>query len=253
MKLNIVPAAAGIQWVKLGLRTFFKQPLALAALVFMYGAIGLAMLIVPVVGPLLVMAMVPLGTLGLMAATRVSEHGDFPMPAVLFTGLRASRERLVAMLVLGGLYAACILAIDQLVMLLIDVPTEGKTVIEVVQSSEFRLSFIVSAILYLPVSLAFWHAPALVHWHGVPAVKSLFFSFVACLRNSRAFLVYGLAWVGIALALLLVSAVAALVSPWFFGVVFGAGSTILTIAFYISIYFTFRDSFLEGEENGDPQ
>ena len=32
MKLHIVPAAAGLQWVKLGFRTFLKQPLALAAL-----------------------------------------------------------------------------------------------------------------------------------------------------------------------------------------------------------------------------
>jgi len=26
----------------------------------------------------------------------------------------------------------------------------------------------------------FWHAPALVHWHGVSPLKSLFFSLVAC-------------------------------------------------------------------------
>ena len=45
----------------------------------------------------------------------------------------------------------------------------------------------------------FWHAPALVHWHGVPPVKSLFFSLVACLRNFWAFTVFGLAWVGVLL------------------------------------------------------
>ena len=30
MKLNIVPARTGLLWVKLGVRTFVKQPLALA-------------------------------------------------------------------------------------------------------------------------------------------------------------------------------------------------------------------------------
>ena len=38
MKLNIVSARTGIQWVKLGVQTFFKQPLALAGLFFMYMA-----------------------------------------------------------------------------------------------------------------------------------------------------------------------------------------------------------------------
>jgi hypothetical protein len=27
-------------------------------------------------------------------------------------------------------------------------------------------------VLYLPLSLLFWHAPGLVHWHGVPPVKA---------------------------------------------------------------------------------
>src|SRR4051812_2807021 len=93
MKLNIVPASTGIQWVKLGMRTFLKQPLALAALVFMYSTIAFAMLLIPLAGPFLMMAMVPMGTLGLMAATRVAENKAFPMPTILFTAFRASRER----------------------------------------------------------------------------------------------------------------------------------------------------------------
>ena len=39
MKLNIVPARTGIEWVKLGIQTFFKQPLALAGLFFLFMAI----------------------------------------------------------------------------------------------------------------------------------------------------------------------------------------------------------------------
>ena len=35
MKLNIVPARTGLQWVKLGLRTFMQQPFALTALFFL--------------------------------------------------------------------------------------------------------------------------------------------------------------------------------------------------------------------------
>ncbi|HUR90154.1 MAG TPA: BPSS1780 family membrane protein [Ramlibacter sp.] len=248
MKLNIVPAATGITWVKLGLRTFLKQPLALAALVFMYATFAITVLIVPLAGPFLVSAFVPIATLGLMAATRVAETSEFPLPTVLFTAFRASRDRIAAMLVLGAIYAVAVYAIASLVALLVPVPVDGKTPAEIFQTDEFGINVILSAVFYVPVSLAFWHAPALVHWHGVPPVKSLFFSFVACVRNARAFLVYALAWMGIVIAIVIASALAAAVSPWLSGVVFGATSTIATIAFYISIYFTFRDSFLEDED-----
>ena len=39
MKLNLVPARTGVLWVKLGIRTFFRQPLALAGLFFMFMAL----------------------------------------------------------------------------------------------------------------------------------------------------------------------------------------------------------------------
>lgn len=249
MKLNIVPARQGLQWVRLGLQTFMKQPLAMAALLFIYATIAFTMLIVPLAGPFLVSAMVPIATLGLMAATRVAETSGFPLPGVLFTAFRASRERIRAMIVLGALYSVSVFAVAFLVETVLPVPTEGKTPIEIFQSTEFAINVLLTAVLYLPVSLAFWHAPALVHWHGVPPVKSLFFSFVACLRNGRAFLVYGLAWLGVFAAVLVASAIAAAISPWLSGLVFGAGSTIATIAFYVSIYFTFRDSFLDADNN----
>lgn len=249
MKLNIVPASRGLQWVRLGFRTFMKQPLALSALVLMYALLGLALLVLPLVGPFLALAVAPVATLGLMAATKVAQQNAFPMPAVLFTGLRASRERVRSMIVLGALYALALMLLGLVVALIVPVSYEGRGTAEIAQSDEFRLRVLLTALFYTPFSLAFWHAPALVHWHGVPAVKSLFFSFVACMRNLRAFAVYGLAWVGIGIAVLAASGVAAAMSPWLAAVVFGAASTIATIAFYISLYFTFRDSFLDEDEN----
>jgi hypothetical protein len=254
MKLNIVPAARGTQWVKLGMQTFMKQPLALAALIFMYMTVGVIMLAVPYIGPFLVVAIVPMGTLGLMSATKVAETNTFPMPAVLLTAFRASRDRVRAMFVLGALYALAVVVIALLLRLLVDVPdVAGKNAAEIAQSPEVAQALLsamlLAMVLYLPVSLAFWHAPALVHWHGVPPVKSLFFSFVACVRNAGAFAVYGLTWLGVAVVIAAASELAALISPWLSGVVFGAASTLATIAFYISIWFTFRDSFQGAEDN----
>lgn len=259
MKLNIVPARTGVQWVRLGMQTFLKQPLALAALVFMYSTIAVAMLLVPYLGALLAMAVVPAGTLGLMAATKVAETSAFPMPHVLLTGFRASRERVRALLVLGVMYAAAIVIISLVVHAIVQVPdVAGKDPSEFMQTPEFLEAMVSvmlwSSLFYLPVSLAFWHAPALVHWHGVPPVKSLFFSFVACVRNAGAFIVYGLVWLGVFFAAALATSLAGLVSAWLSGVVLGATATLAGIVFYISIWFTFRDSFLDAEGNpGDTQ
>ena len=71
---------------------------------------------------------------------------------------------------------------------------------EMAESDAFQARAVGRMALYLPLSLAFWHAPALVHWHGVPPAKSLFFSFVACFRNFGALTVFGLVWVGVFLA-----------------------------------------------------
>ena len=45
--------------------------------------------------------------------------------------------------------------------------------------------------------MLFWHAPALVYWHGTPPAKALFFSATAVLRNAGAYLAFGLGWMGV--------------------------------------------------------
>ena len=104
MKLNIVPWRAGIVWVKLGIRTFFKQPLALAGLFFMFMAVMTLASQLPYLGFALAMALLPAATLGLMVATREAADGRFPMPLVLLAAFRAGRQQARAMLLLGVLY-----------------------------------------------------------------------------------------------------------------------------------------------------
>jgi hypothetical protein len=103
---------------------------------------------------------------------------------------------------------------------------------------------IVTSVLYLPLGLLFWHAPALVHWHGVSPLKSLFFSLVACLRNFRAFVVFGLTW--LALLILAVASVtlagALLGNPLVSNILFPL-LLLMTAMFFTSLYFTFRATF----------
>jgi hypothetical protein len=254
MKLNIVPARAGIQWVKLGLVTFFKQPLALAGLFFMYITAATVLSLLPVVGLVLALAIVPAATLGLMAATQEAIKGRFPMPTVLVSAFRAGRQRLRAMLVLGFLYAAACMAVMALVALLVDVPAQSRAATaEAVLSPQFQLAMLVGTALYLPVSLAFWHAPALVHWHGVSPAKSLFFSLVACLRNATALLMFGVAWMlVIFVAALLIGVVAVITgNPQVAATALMPLGLLVTAMFSTSLYFTFRDSFVATP--GDPE
>ena len=215
MKLNIVPARTGLTWVKLGIQTFFKQPLALA--------------------------IVPAATLGLMAATQEATKGKFPMPAILVSAFRAGQQRARAMLVLGFLYAAACLLIVSIVPLFFDVPVSRESAL----TPEMQGVMLVVMLLYLPVSVLFWHAPALVHWHGVTPVKSLFFSLVACLRNFGAFAVFGLAWsavfVGVGIAVTLVAT--GVGGPTAAGAAMFPAAMLLAAMFFTSIYFTYQASF----------
>jgi hypothetical protein len=241
MKLNLVPARTGITWVKLGIQTFFKQPLALAGLFFMYMAAATLASLIPYIGVVLALAIVPAATLGLMAATQEATKGRFPMPAILVSAFRAGRQRARAMLVLGFLYAAACLLIVSVVPLFFDLPVSRESAL----SPDMQGAMLLVMILYLPISVLFWHAPALVHWHGVPPVKSLFFSAVVCFRNAGAYALFGLTWmvllmlIGVGVSLvagLLASpeAAAALIMPT---------ALLMAAMFSTSLFFTFRDSF----------
>ncbi len=257
MKLNIVPARTGLLWVKLGMRTFFRQPLALSGLFFMFMALMSVASVVPVVGTALALALLPAATLGLMAATQEASKGNFPMPLILLTAFRAGRQQLRAMLVLGALYAAGFLAVMGISTLFDGGKFArlyllgGKITPELVNAPDFQMAMWAATALYLPLSLLFWHAPALVYWHNVPPVKSLFFSLVACFRNLGALTVYGLAWLAVFMgAGLVVMLAATLVGSSEFGATMLVPVVLMIAAmFFTSIYFTVRDSFVtpEGE------
>ena len=83
MKLNLVPPRQGLLWVRLGMKTFWRQPLAMAGLFFMYMASVTVLSLVPMLGIGLSLVLLPAATLGLMAATREAANGKFPMPTVL--------------------------------------------------------------------------------------------------------------------------------------------------------------------------
>ncbi|MCZ2405613.1 MAG: hypothetical protein LC097_02585 [Burkholderiales bacterium] len=256
MKLRIVPARTGIAWVRGGISVFRRQPLAMAALFFMaMAAMSLASLF-PFIGPVLALVLLPSVTLAMMVASAEAMQGRFPTPEVLLAAFRTGRQRMRHMLQLGLLYAAGFLLVIG-VSALIDGGAFAQVYLgraaltpELVEDGDFQAAMWVSMLLYLPLSLLFWHAPGLVHWHGVPPVKSLFFSIVACTRNLGAFVVYGLGWMAVfAFGGLLVSLLATLLggAGALGGIMLGLAMVMATMLFG-SIVFTFRDCFEPPEQ-----
>jgi hypothetical protein len=102
-----------------------------------------------------------------------------------------------------------------------------------------------SLLLYMPLSMVFWHAPALTHWHGLPAFKSMFFSTVACLSNWRAFLVFGLMWsfifLGTTLGITLISGLIG--DNDFAAMALLPAMLMLAAMFFCSTYYSFKDCF----------
>ena len=241
MKLNIVPARTGVLWVKLGMRTFLKQPLALTGLFFMYMAGVLVLSQLPFVGSLLGAMLVPAATLGLMAATSEAADGRFPMPSVLVSAFRAGRQRARAMLVLGVIYTVGSMLATLLAGAMVGEPAPAGDS----QGPPMDARALVTLLLHTPLLILFWHAPALVHWHGVTPAKSLFFSAVACFRNLGAMLMYAATWTAV---FVVVGFVFSSLGMMLGGVAVARSimmpTVLLLVAmFSTSLYFTFRDSF----------
>jgi hypothetical protein len=155
------------------------------------------------------------------------------------------------MLLLGLLYAASFLGV-MLISAMIDGGGFAKVYLanapitpEVVNADDFQTAMWVATFLYIPLSMMFWHAPALVHWHGVPPLKSMFFSVVACWRNLGAFAVYLVAWMVVfllgATVILMVSS--ALGGNDLTGAVLMPGALLMAAMFFTSVYFSVKDCF----------
>ena len=265
MKLNLVPAKTGVEWVRQGLRTFWRQPLAFVSLFFFFMAVISIVSQVPILGTLAAPILLPFMTLALMVATSVAYANDTQKPtapAMFVAAIGAMRTEWRRMVVLGVIYAVyfvvavCLSAFIDGGMLakayLFDTDVTPEMA---AATSNFQSARLLVMALNLPLSLAMWHAPALIHWHQVDPVKSLFFSVVALFRNFTAYAMFGLSWFGVfiiaGIALGLLATV--LVGVGAMGMGGGAasigsalmvGSALILAAMSLSsTWFTFRDSF----------
>jgi hypothetical protein len=251
MKLRVVPASRGLSWVQQGLGLCIKQPMGLVSLLGLILTLAMLLWAFQIIGLIIAVMAMPLFWMSFMLAARRVTMSERTSPAVLIEPLRDPTERM-AWLKLGAMYALGVVAVSLLASALgpsmealsdaveaaskSDVPTTDPVIL---QSVLWRVA------LSLPLSLAFWHTPALIHWAKVPPVKALFFSVVASWRNLGAFVVYGACWLAVlgagAAVVQVISAIApdSIVSTL---VVVFTGMWIAA-AFYSSLYFSVTDCF----------
>lgn len=196
MKARLVTAAQGARWMGEGWRLFRAAPLAWAGVLI--GSFALLLLLgrVPLLGAPLFVILTPALWAGFMAVARAAS-GRGGETAIEFA--RTLRREARPLAALGVVYlAANVAAIAATIPfgdgLLADWVFRGKAPPrELMESPAFLLDVAFSLLFYTPAMLAYWFAPVLVTWHGVGAMKALFFSITACFFNWRAFAAYGLA------------------------------------------------------------
>jgi hypothetical protein len=266
MKLQLVPARQGALWVRRGFAVFFTRPLAFAALFTGFLFFGLVAILVPLVGPLLLLASLPLISLGFMIATQQALQGRLPGPGVFVAPLRIDRTRRLALLRMGLAYAVASVVIiwlsdvvdggrfDALQQAMAGGKEDASEIAGLLTDPQLQLGLVLRFGLAALLSLPFWHAPALVHWGGQGVVKALFFSAVACWRNIGAFTVYGLAWAGAILMFgALANVLAALLQQGqLIALAAVPAGLLFSTVFYASLYFTFVDCFAP-DEAGPPE
>jgi uncharacterized membrane protein len=172
-------------------------------------ALSMLLALVPVVGHLASQVLFPVFMGGLMLGCRAIDRGQPLTVNHLFAGFS---ERAGPLIVLGLLYTGIAVAITLTVAGILLVSFGAAVLTQLFRLSDpFAASAVLGGalmvaltgallflLLFLPLVMAVWFAPALVMLRGLEPWAAMKMSFSGCLRNVMPFLVYGL--IGIVLA-----------------------------------------------------
>jgi hypothetical protein len=259
LHVNTVAARRGVDWVRQAFALLGRRLVGFAVLLMTALVPTLLITAVPVIGPLLAFAMGQPITLGFAVAARAALSGE-PVRAVhmlqpLLPGADPARR--------AGLLRLCVVYVAAVAAVMLGVTALGGDALQELasamqaQDGDFvgranavferhpglRFLLLASSSLFLLLSVLFWHAPMLVWWHGQGVAQSLFSSALAIWRNKGAFTVYSLAWMGVMMLLLAVTAVLQPLfgSPEVAALALQPATLLMMAAFYLSAYFSYAD------------
>ena len=244
-----LPASTGWAWVKTGFALFRKQPAELSTLFISYMFLMLALNLIPLIGAMLPLILVPVFAMAFMQACVQVEQGKRVYPNLLLTGFRSPAFR--SLVLLGTLYLlAALLAVAA--SSLVDGGVfwnvmNGKMKLDSpeVRESAMPLGMLFSGLVYIPAAMAFWFAAPLIAWKDMKLAKAVFYSFFTVKNAGKAFLVYALAWFFLGILLpTIASTILALIGSQTLGLfVLMPLSIVLTVVMYCSFYPTYTTFF----------
>lgn len=265
LTLHHVPAAQGLRWMAQGWTVFRRAPLAFSALLALYLVAMLVATLLPVLGPILALGGLPLLSLVYMLHTHQALQGRPLGFGLWLQPFKLSAERTRAQLSLGALYVTGTVGImllghwvdggamahleEALTAIAPNAPDAAEQtqhlMVAALGNDRLLLGVLIRLMGAVLLSVPFWHAPALVHWGGQGALQALFSSTVGLWRNRAAFVLNGLAWLGVLLAVSLVLGVVSglLGTPALLQMLVMPVMLFMASVFYAGLYFMFVDSF----------
>ncbi len=194
-----VPAAQGFQWVNAGFRLYRRNPLLLSAAFGVLFGVVMALGLVPVVGDSLSELASPLMVAGFMAAYRaLDEDRELELPHLL-AGLQGPA---IPLMTIGAVQLLGTLVIGQVMLgmgfdpqALMDIAKRGDATPQEMQTvlNQAMPAVLAGAVLFTPLMMATWFAPALILFGGARPMTALGVSLKAVARNWAAMLVNSLA------------------------------------------------------------
>lgn len=191
-----LPANSGWLWIKQGFGLFIKQPGALITLILLYGLFNMVVGIVPVLGQIALVLLVPVFSTAFAQACANIEQGQRVTPGLLFTGFR--KPILPRLMTLGLLYmivALLAMGLSSLVddgMLLKLMTGQVNPNANAVRDANIGTAFLVAIAVCIPAAMGFCFAAPLIYWQNLSVGKAVFFSFFAVQRSLLAFIVFGI-------------------------------------------------------------
>jgi uncharacterized membrane protein len=188
------PGSRGILWLRQAFAMLKAKRAQWLSLVLAFYFIQLIVGLIPYAGPIAMMVLRPVFTVGFLAAAWTQERGGTPSLGHLVRGFRANLGALIPI----GVF----LLLGTLVAVLASIPFDGGALVDAIKSTEsteealpnpkVQLGMLASIAFALPVVAAAWFAPALVVFNNCGTLRALATSLRAVFANWKPLAVYGL-------------------------------------------------------------
>lgn len=205
---HIVDSSRATAWLSGGWKLFMAAPAVWIAIGVVFAVIHILLGMVPVLGSVAHLLLMPVLVAGLLEASRIAENST-PSFDALFAGFRNRTGDLVmvGLLTLGALAAIGVIAFVIVFIgggagalsSLLHIAAAGTEAAARTSGASIGLAlgsllltFLVTLTLLLLLTMALWFAPALVYFDGMAPLSAMKSSFKAGIHNWLSLTIYGI-------------------------------------------------------------